>query len=36
VGTEFENMELEDVIKKSSGGIYNQAARSGTTSSGTA
>ena len=27
VGTEFENMELEDVIKKSSGGIYNQAAQ---------
>ena len=26
-GTEFENMELEDVIKKSSGGIYNQAAQ---------
>ena len=27
VGTEFENMELEEVIKKSSGGIYNQAAQ---------
>ena len=27
VGTEFENMELEDVIKKASGGIYNQAAQ---------
>ena len=26
-GTEFENMELVDVIKKSSGGIYNQAAQ---------
>ncbi|MDO5289844.1 MAG: Fe-Mn family superoxide dismutase [Pseudomonadota bacterium] len=26
-GTEFENMELEDVVKKSSGGIYNQAAQ---------
>ena len=26
-GTEFEDMELEDVIKKSSGGIYNQAAQ---------
>ena len=26
-GTEFENMELEDVIKKSSGGMYNQAAQ---------
>ena len=26
-GTEFENMELEDVIKKASGGIYNQAAQ---------
>ncbi|MBY4595264.1 Fe-Mn family superoxide dismutase [Ottowia caeni] len=26
-GTEFESMELEDVIKKSSGGIYNQAAQ---------
>ena len=27
VGTEFENMDLEEVIKKSSGGIYNQAAQ---------
>ena len=27
VGTEFENLELEDVIKKASGGIYNQAAQ---------
>ncbi|MEZ5630843.1 MAG: Fe-Mn family superoxide dismutase [Burkholderiaceae bacterium] len=26
-GTEFEAMQLEDVIKKSSGGIYNQAAQ---------
>ncbi len=26
-GTEFENMPLEEVIKKSSGGIYNQAAQ---------
>ena len=26
-GTEFENMELEDVVKKSSGGMYNQAAQ---------
>ena len=26
-GTEFEDMELEDVIKKASGGIYNQAAQ---------
>ena len=26
-GTEFENMELEDVIRKSSGGMYNQAAQ---------
>ncbi len=26
-GTEFENMELEDVIKKAQGGIYNQAAQ---------
>ena len=26
-GTEFEAMELEDVVKKSSGGIYNQAAQ---------
>ena len=26
-GTEFENMELEDVVKKSSGGIYNNAAQ---------
>ena len=26
-GTEFENMELEEVVKKSSGGIYNQAAQ---------
>ena len=27
VGTEFENMELEAVIKKATGGIYNQAAQ---------
>ncbi len=27
VGTEFEAMALEDVIKKASGGIYNQAAQ---------
>jgi superoxide dismutase len=27
VGTEFESMALEDVIRKSSGGIYNQAAQ---------
>ena len=27
VGTEFENMELEDIIAKSSGGIYNNAAQ---------
>jgi Fe-Mn family superoxide dismutase len=26
-GTEFENMDLEDVVKKSSGGIYNNAAQ---------
>jgi superoxide dismutase len=26
-GTEFENMALEDVIKKAQGGIYNQAAQ---------
>ena len=26
-GTEFENMELEAIIKKASGGIYNQAAQ---------
>ncbi len=26
-GTEFENMPLEDVIKKAQGGIYNQAAQ---------
>lgn len=26
-GTEFENMSLEDVIKKSSGGIFNNAAQ---------
>ncbi len=26
-GTEFENMELEDVVKKASGGMYNQAAQ---------
>ena len=26
-GTEFENMELEDIIKKAQGGIYNQAAQ---------
>ncbi len=26
-GTEFENMELEDIIKKTQGGIYNQAAQ---------
>jgi Superoxide dismutase len=26
-GTEFENMALEDIIKKSSGGIYNNAAQ---------
>ena len=26
-GTEFESMELEDVVKKSSGGIYNNAAQ---------
>ena len=26
-GTEFEAMELEEVVKKSSGGIYNQAAQ---------
>ena len=26
-GTEFENMELVDVIKKAQGGIYNQAAQ---------
>jgi Fe-Mn family superoxide dismutase len=26
-GTEFENMELEEVIKKAQGGIYNQAAQ---------
>jgi superoxide dismutase len=27
VGTEFENLSLEDVIRKSSGGVYNQAAQ---------
>ena len=27
VGTEFENMLLEDIIKKSSGGIFNNAAQ---------
>jgi len=27
VGTEFENMPLEDIIKKSSGGIFNNAAQ---------
>lgn len=27
VGTEFENMTLEEVVKKSSGGIYNNAAQ---------
>ena len=27
VGTEFENMSLEDIIKKSSGGIFNNAAQ---------
>ena len=26
-GTEFETMELEDIIKKAQGGIYNQAAQ---------
>src|SRR5690606_4164484 len=26
-GTEFENMALEDIVKKSSGGIYNNAAQ---------
>ena len=26
-GTEFENMGLEEIIKKSSGGIYNNAAQ---------
>ncbi|GGH54513.1 superoxide dismutase [Comamonas phosphati] len=26
-GTEFENLDLEDVVKKSSGGIYNNAAQ---------
>ncbi len=26
-GTEFENMELKDIIKKSSGGIFNNAAQ---------
>ncbi len=26
-GTEFENMALEDIIKKASGGIFNQAAQ---------
>ncbi len=26
-GTEFENMSLEDVVKKASGGVYNQAAQ---------
>ena len=26
-GTEFESMELEDVVKKASGGMYNQAAQ---------
>ena len=26
-GTEFENMELEEIIKKAQGGIYNQAAQ---------
>jgi superoxide dismutase, Fe-Mn family len=27
VGTEFEALSLEDVVKKSSGGVYNQAAQ---------
>lgn len=27
VGTEFEDMDLEDIIKKSSGGIFNNAAQ---------
>ena len=36
-GTEFEGKDLESIIKTSSGGIFNNAARSGTTpSSGTA
>ena len=26
-GTEFENMTLEEIVKKSSGGIYNNAAQ---------
>jgi Fe-Mn family superoxide dismutase len=26
-GTEFENMELEEIVKKSQGGIYNNAAQ---------
>ena len=26
-GTEFENLSLEDIVKKSSGGIYNNAAQ---------
>ena len=26
-GTEFENMQLEEIVKKSSGGIYNNAAQ---------
>ncbi|WP_374318649.1 superoxide dismutase [Aquabacterium sp.] len=26
-GTEFENMALEDIVKKSSGGVYNNAAQ---------
>ena len=26
-GTEFENMDLEEIVKKSSGGIYNNAAQ---------
>ncbi len=27
IGTEFENMELEEIIKKASGGIFNNAAQ---------
>ena len=27
VGTEFENMSLEDIIKKSAGGLFNNAAQ---------
>jgi superoxide dismutase, Fe-Mn family len=26
-GTEFANMELEDIVRKSSGGVYNNAAQ---------